>query len=40
MDVLLTRKEVRRYQWFGFRVLQGRGGNDIPVNIKYHFPSK
>jgi len=30
MDVLFTRKEVRGYQWFGSRVFQGRGGEDIP----------
>jgi len=33
MDVLFTRKEVREYQ--GSRILQGREGEDIPMNSKY-----
>jgi len=40
MDVLFTRKEVRGYQWFGSRVLHGRGGEDILMNTKYSLPSK
>ena len=38
MDVLFTRKEVRKYHLFGSRVLQGRGGEDITVNNKYLLP--
>jgi len=34
MDVLFIRKERREYPWFGFRVLQGREGEDIRVNSK------
>jgi len=31
---------VKGYHWFGSKVLQGRGGEDIPVNSKYPLPSK
>jgi len=40
MDVLFTRKEVRGYQWFGSRILQGRRGEDIPMKSKYPLASK
>jgi len=40
MDVLLTNKEVGEYLSFGFKVLWGREGVDIPVNNKYHLLAK
>jgi len=40
MDVRFTRKKMRGYQWFGSRVLEGRRGEDIPLNSKYSLPSK
>jgi len=40
INVLFTRKEVKGYSWFESRVLQRRGGEDIPVNSKYPLPSK
>jgi len=40
MDVLFKRKDVSGYPWFGSRDVQGSEGEDIPVNSKYHLPSK
>jgi len=39
MDVLLKRKDVSRYPWFGSRDVQGSEGEDIPVNSKYPLSS-